>query len=69
MANMLALWQALALSPDLIPADRDSLCSKYRDEMVRLHAEAQKIQGMGARQAHDKQTQQALDAAVTILDL
>lgn len=67
-ANMLSLWQAMVLSPDLIATQRDQLVQQFTTEMKRLHKEAGNIQTMGIA-GGDKNTQDELNKAVAVLDL
>ncbi|MBA4191765.1 MAG: hypothetical protein C0467_27615 [Planctomycetaceae bacterium] len=68
-ANMLALWQALALSPDLTAGQRDALANKYMGEMKSLHSVANQVQDMGPAQGPSPDTGKVLDGAVKVLDL
>jgi hypothetical protein len=68
-ANMLALWQAMVLSPDLIPTHRDKLFQGYKKETKEVHDEAERIKTLGPQGGRDSGTQAALNDAVSLLDL
>jgi hypothetical protein len=78
-ANMLTLFQALALSPDLTAGQANALSDRYIAEMKDLHTRAARLDTMGGPtfdkafakpvDAESMETQVRLRDAVKILDL
>jgi hypothetical protein len=67
-ANMLALYQAMVLSPDVTKAQREKLVDSYIKEMQEIRKTKEKIQALGPAE-RDKKERTALDAAVNVLKI
>jgi hypothetical protein len=68
-ANMVALWQTLVLSPDLIPAQRDALIEGYAAEMKRVRERTLTLGSLGGPEHElDPATEAKLLDAVSLLD-
>jgi len=52
-ANMLSLWQQMALSPDLTIPQRNTLQNAYVAEMLEIYNEASRIQTLGGSEDDD----------------
>jgi hypothetical protein len=42
-ASLLTLYQAMVLSPDLVPAQADELFSKYKEVIIQRHKRAEEL--------------------------
>jgi hypothetical protein len=75
-AHMVALYQALVLSPDLIPSQADALCTQYQSRMMSCRERALKLGHLAAsfgdnafEERSDPRIDNKIRSAATMLDL